>query len=1164
MTNWTKFLVGIALLTFAATNLPAQSLFATLTGVVSDPSGAVVPNATVRLKNEASGSLRDTVTNSDGYFTFASISVGDFTYELTVEAKGFTTYKASGIALGGGEKRNVNPVLRVGETTETVEVTASAEMITTVDSGEKSTTITTKELQNYAVVGSNAAEFIKIMPGFGIQNGTQNKANYTGETIGINANGDAGSQSPLNDAYRYNGLPSNSLDITADGAHVSDPGCNCDTPVNPNTDMISEFKVLTSNFSAENQKGPAVISSVAKSGGQQFHGEAYLYARNYTLNATDWLFNKDGIKQPQNKYYYPGGNIGGPVLIPGTGFNKNRNKLFFFTGYEYYYQVLDTGLLRATVPTPGMLTGNFSPSEIAKEGNITASGGPPGQLNAKALAQFPGGIIPSSMVDPNMVALMKLYPGANADPNSNGGYNYVQAETFNQNNIQWMSRVDYNISDNTKLFVRYNLQRETQQFPVGLWWRQNDQVPYPTPVEGKNRSDSVTASVTHVFSPSMTNEFVFGYTFIGFPNIFKDPKKVDRATVGYGYTGLYKNGVAQIPSFGGLGWTNQEAALVFMPGGFEAGGPTSGLYANKYMPSVSDTVAKVWGTHTAKFGFFWEWIRNAQPGNGSTPGQLQVWTGGSTTFGNEYADLVTGNLFNYSEQSFNRINDIAYNTYEGFAQDSWKVTKRLTLELGLRMTHFQPWQDRLGDGYSIFNYSQYSSSCTPTQYCGFEWHKRNPSVPIGGFPTRALFWQPRFGAAYDLFGSGKTVLRGGWGRFYYHSGQFTSGLDVAAGVQSVSLGPSNFGGANLFAKNLDTLNFSSAALSPAAVDSRDDRQPYTDSYSVNIDQRTPWSGLLEVGYVGNRSRDLPVSSGAGSNINLIPVGAMLSSKNGGVDPNNLNANLFRPLLGFSDLGLATNKLWANYNSMQVTWVRTRGRYNLNLNYTFGKAMGIVNPGLDQFNLNSDYGVQPGNRTHLFNAAYSIELPDFTKNRAGGYVVNGWQFTGITQIQSGANLTGFSSNNNFGMALNGAKIPGTTFNISNISMLGTSDIQLNPILTCNPASGLGPHQFVNPNCFGVPTATGLNGPSVIPAVYGPAFFNSDLGLFKNFQFGESRKLQLRFDAYNFLNHPLWSFPGGNNLTLSFDGSTLKPNNPNFGITTDKQGRRVIQLAVKFYF
>src|SRR5207244_4881201 len=133
-------------------------------------------------------------------------------------------------------------------------------------------------------------------------------------------------------------------------------------------------------------------------------------------NANDWLFNKNGQTQPQNKYYYPGGTLGGPVLIPGTKFNKKRDKLFFFTGYEYFYQVLDTGLLRATVPTAGELNGNFSPAEVAKLGNFTQSGGPPGQLNDPV--RFPGGIIPASQIDPNMQALMKLYPAANADPNA--------------------------------------------------------------------------------------------------------------------------------------------------------------------------------------------------------------------------------------------------------------------------------------------------------------------------------------------------------------------------------------------------------------------------------------------------------------------------------------------------------------------------------------------------------------------------------------------------------------------------------------------------------------------------------------------------------------------------------------------------------------------------
>ena len=1148
-----------------STSLHAQSIYATLTGVVTDPAQAVVPNATVRLKNEQSGSLRETVTNSEGYYTFASVGVGNYTYELTVEAKGFSTYKAATIALAGGEKRNVNVALKVGATSETVEVTDVATSIVPVDSGEKSATLTSKELQDFVTVGSNAASFIGIMPGFGIRNGTTNAANFNGGTIGINANGDAGSQSPLNNAYSYNGLPGNSLDITADGAHTSDPGCNCDTPVNPNLDMISELKVLTSNFSAENQKGPAVVSSVAKSGGREFHGSGFFYARNYTLNANDALNNASGVARTQNKYYYPGATLGGPVLIPGTRLNKSRNKLFFFTGYEYFYQVLDTGLLRATVPTPGMLTGNFSPSEIAKLGNITASGGPPGQLTGAALAKYPGGIIPASQLDANMVALMKLYPAANADPNVTGGFNFTQAQNFNQNNVQWMSRVDYSISDNTKLFVRYNLQRETQQFPVGLWWRNGGQVPYPTPVLGKNRSDSATASLTHVFSPSMTNEFVFAYTFIGFPNVFQDPAKVDRTKIGYNYKGIFKNGVAQIPSFGQFG--PAEAALVFNPGGFEAGGASAGLYANKYMPSFSDTVTKVVGTHTVKAGFYWEWIRNAQPANNNTNGQLLVSTGNPNTLGNAYADLATGVLDSYNESSLNRINDIAYSTYEGFIQDSWKVNRQLTLELGVRLSHFQPWYDRLGYGFSVFDYSKYKSTCSPTDYCGFLWHTRDSSVPLGGFPTRALFYQPRFGLAYDVFGTGKTVIRGGWGRFYFHSGQFTNGLDVAAGVRTINP-PRTNNGIPLMASQLDAGNYASSALSPAAVDSKDDLQPYTDSYSFTIAQRTPLSGLLEASYVGNSTQDIPSSGNGGSlgfntkNMNLVPVGAMLAGKNGGVDPNGLVADAFRPLLGFSDLYLATNNGYASYNSLQLTWLRTKGRYNINFNYTFGKGMGILG-NYDQFNLQNNSGVLASNRSHIFNAAYSVDLGNLTKDKIAGGFVNGWQLSGITQIQSGANLVANSSNGNFNMNLNSMKIPGTAFNISNVSILGTNDIQLNPIVTCDPKANLGTHQYINPSCFAVPTGIGQNGPTVIPAIYGPAFFNTNLGLFKNFQIKEAMKLQFRIDGYNFLNHPLWSF-NGNNLTLGFDPSTGKLNTPNFGTVTQKQGNRVIQLAVKFYF
>lgn len=257
------------------------------------------------------------------------------------------------------------------------------------------------------------------------------------------------------------------------------------------------------------------------------------------------------------------------------------------------------------------------------------------------------------------------------------------------------------------------------------------------------------------------------------------------------------------------------------------------------------------------------------------------------------------------------------------------------------------------------------------------------------------------------------------------------------------------------------------------MDSKDDKQPYTDSYSFTVSRRLPWSSLLEVAYVGNQTHDIPSSGNGGSlgfntlNLNLVPVGAMLSSKNGGADPNKLNANNFRPLQGFSDLYVATNNGWSNYNALQVTWERTQGRYTVNLNYTHSKALKIVGF-YDQFNLNNDYGVLPTNRTHIFNAAYSVDLGDHTKNKLAAGFVNGWQLSGVTQIESGPNITGFSGQN-FGMNFNGATVGGTNFLTSNVSILGTLDIQLNPVLTRNPASNLDPAtgKVNNPN-FGTTT------------------------------------------------------------------------------------------------
>ena len=594
----------------------------------------------------------------------------------------------------------------------------------TVDSGEKASVLTTKQLQDFSVVGRSAAEFIKILPGFAsINSGVKNQPGYNGEVMGINGNGEGGKQSAIGN-YSANGLGAASIDITADGSHVSDPGCNCASPVNPNTDMVQEFKVMTSNFSAENSKGPVVLNSIAKAGGKDFHGEAYLYARHYSMNSQDFENNKLGLPKPENKYYFPGGQIGGPVLIPGTNFNKNRDKLFFFTAFEYYKQTLDTGLVTSNVPSAGERIGDFS-ADLASLTSAAAGGNTAAQAFIK---NYPTGVIPAGSVDPTGKGLAALYPLPNANPAITGGFNFAKQYNVNQNSYQSLSRVDYSISDNTKLFVRYNLQNELQQFPIGLWWRNTGQVPYPTPIDAHNTSQSVSASLTHVFNPTLTNEAVVGYTYINFPNSFEDTKKVDRTALGIPFTGIYHNGVKQIPSV--TSWGSGIGAI-FNPGGFEKGNGT--LFATKYLPSFSDTLTKVTGTHTLKFGYYWEHVINNQPANNYTNGVIveAPWAGGST--GNTYADLLQGNAAQYQESNLNPLHNEGYTVQEAFVQDSWKTTRRLTLELGLRASHLGNWYDRGNVGFAVYAPSTYTNTPTaPTNYDGILWHARDKNIPVVG------------------------------------------------------------------------------------------------------------------------------------------------------------------------------------------------------------------------------------------------------------------------------------------------------------------------------------------------------------------------------------------------------------------------------------------------
>src|ERR1035437_7964040 len=494
MTQRKRILGLIAMFLWVRPLAVGQSQFASLSGTVADATGAVANAANVTVKNVASGELRKTVTNREGFFSVSTLPAG--TYQVTVEMKGFQKWVATGIILNGSDSRTINVPLKVGAETETVEVSALTQEVAPVDTGEKSALISSKELNELALVGRNATEFLKILPGATLSsNGAVNKLAYTGEVVGINGfavNNNAGGLAGVN----VNGQ---TVGITQDGQNTFDPGAaGAATPVNPNPDMISEVKVMTSNFSAENAKGPVVVNTITKSGGSTFHGDVRFYARNSTLNSED-AFNKAIESDPSNgftpgqlkgpsAYYYPGFSVGGPVLIPGTGFNKSRHKVFFFESYENYHQLIDGGINRAFVPTAAMLNGDFSAlntfTGIGRFAMGTVPTAPYAGSNGKffgfntraaAGCTISGGVLSSQCIDPAAQLLMADYLPAptSSTPDANG-YNYVAVVGERQNSYQNMVRGDVNITDNTKVYVTWSRQRPAgsamaRLLGLGLW-----------------------------------------------------------------------------------------------------------------------------------------------------------------------------------------------------------------------------------------------------------------------------------------------------------------------------------------------------------------------------------------------------------------------------------------------------------------------------------------------------------------------------------------------------------------------------------------------------------------------------------------------------------------------------------------------------------------------
>jgi hypothetical protein len=1133
-----RIVVALAVAAVALTPaIAAAQSTGTLSGTVVDSSGGVLPGATVTLINELSGDQRVVVTNNDGNFVFAALPVS--TYTVKVELQGFEAVETSGIVMRSGDARRITEIrLGVAGLTERVAVTAVTELAP-ISSGQKSATLTSEQIDNIAIVGRSAAELLKVLPGLTPLTGTNNRPNFSGEVIGINGNGEGGDQSALGN-FSANGTPGAALDIVIDGAHAADPGCNCATSVNPNPDMIEEFRVLQANFGAENAKGPVTIDVVSKAGGRDFRGTAYTYMRHHRLNSNEWFLNKvdDPAPGPQNKpenrFYFPGFNLGGPLLIPGTDLNRNRDKVFFFFGYEFYRQALDTGTLRSWVPTAAMRNGDFRDAAYLAR---LSGGGVSGQPFGAS-----GGIVPPGEIDRNGQVLLNLLPLPNIDPTQANGYNYVQNVPLDQNNHQALGRVDVSVSDNTKLFFRHNFQAERQPFPVGLWWRNDNQVPYPTDVVADNRSHSTTTSLTKVFGSTLTTETTFGMTYIDFPNRFDDPSKVSRSALGYDNPGIFRNGLDQIPSVATWG----QGPTMYNPGGFD---PV--LFARKWLVTINQNVTKVAGAHTLKMGGFYEWVNNSQPGNNNSNGQLEfaTWTGSST--GNLFSDILTGRGINsYNESTQNIVRDMAYNIFELYVQDSWKVRPRLTLDAGVRASRLGPWTARNNFGMTAWNPALYDPRAPLDAYSGLTWTARDSGVPLSGVQMPAFFWGPRLGFAWDVQGTGQTVVRGGYGMFNYHDeqGPFAALMDIPAGHLVTNIC------CDLRLADIPNIQAEFAKPSVTAIDPNDDKQPRSQSWSLTVQRRLPGSVTWETSYVGSYNDRLRNDGLA--NINIVPFGAMLSDPNG-------NADNHRPYGNYGGLSVIQHNLYSNYHSWQNLVSRQTGKLSFTAAYTFSKALGIRGgvygpaaypPSFDQLR-QTNYGVLGNDRRHLLSFAYSWLLPEVQSGLTNA-VLGNWQISGISQFVSGAPLQA-SRGANFDLS-------GTTaggVEISSTRITGSPDIPAQPVLTCDPR-GSGDVR-IRAECFATPSP-GQNGNYIFPNATSQWYVNHDLSVFKNFPVGGNRKFQFRLSAYNVFNHPTQFMDNSRNLDLNFANGVQT--NQTFGLlpTDNKFGRRILQMAFKYYF
>jgi hypothetical protein len=1070
----------------------AQNTVGEISGYVTDASGAVLPGASVTVTFPELALQRTVATNADGFYVLANLPYGKA--ELRAELSGFQKATRSNIDVELLARLRIDLTLAVGGVSETVEVTAQQPVIST--RADVAHLISGEQTREIPIDGRSYMQLVSLIPGV-----ARNDSSYEFGT------------SLRADGQQINGLRKNLSGLTLDGAENLDAGSNATQVNNVSIDAIEEFKVLSSQYSAEYGKaGGAQINVVTKRGKRDFAGGLYYFFRDDSLDAKNFLTGTKDALEFKNF----GWNFSGPVSF--AGWNPDRSKLFFFAGQEYKRLDNQVGLTRiATVPSLLERRGDFSQSPRQPRDPLTGQ-------------PFPGGLIPAERLSRNGVNLVSRFPAPDA-----GARNQATLKpTQNRDITETILRFDVKTGSASNLSIRLIRDTVEQLEPYGSFGGTSTFAQVPTSHD--RGSDSLVLNYNHTLGPRTVNE-------ISLSAVKNNQDLIQTGDV-FGRAGL------QIPEVfpsnrGG------RAPNVRTLTGYTLG---TGLLGNDYPTHIignyytlKDNLTLLRGSHTWKFGVYVGHFRKAEEIRTPDAGAFTFSDNRAGGSGIALADALLGLYETYTEADAAPLGNLRYDQIEVYAQDHWQVRANFTLDYGVRYQWMPPVYER-NDRIATFDPARYNAADAPqiaangTLIPGTGLRENGLVVAgiakagVNGIP-RGLYqtdWNnvaPRVGFTWDPWKTGRTAIRGGFG-IYFDRPVFNSTRDQASSPPFVrTLQLSN--------GSLDTPGGGAASTAPQGgfdALATDFPMPTVYSYSIGVQRRLPWSLVADVNYVGNQARHLLRVR----ELNFVEPAAAT-----GVAPTPVNAN--RPYTGYSRIFVNETSGRSEYNSLQVALNR-RGDTPLNFGiaYTLGRALGDSDSedssssgslAQDPRNLAAEYGNQDFDRRHVLVANYIWKLPAFKgTRRLQEAVLGGWQLSGITRFQSGRRYSVSAGTNTaiFGdqVTIRANLVPGQDPNAA-------------------PEGGRTPQRFFNTAAFARPAANRL-GDSPRNVLEGPSLFTTDLSVFKNFRLGKRAKLQLRGEGFNVFNK------------RNYRSIETNITNARFGQVTAYEAQRIFQLGVKLNF